>query len=87
MSPELSHTKFWALIVNQNHALDAWFGKNYIVEEDIKTPLFQDCFAGVLRLSLTSGGRSRRAFGFPNAMLAKLRASRTLDVGVQSRCL
>ena len=26
-------------IVNQNHALDAWFGKNYIVEADIKTPL------------------------------------------------
>ena len=26
------------LFVNQNHALDAWFGKNYIVEADIKTP-------------------------------------------------
>ena len=35
MSPELSHMKFWALIVNQNHALDAWFGKNYIVEAEI----------------------------------------------------
>ena len=22
----------WMFIVNQNHALDAWFGKNYIVE-------------------------------------------------------
>ena len=60
-----------SLFVSQNHALDAWFGKNYIVEEDIKTPLFQDCFAGVLGLSLTSGGRSRRVFGFPNAMLAE----------------
>ena len=25
--------------VQQNHALDAWYGKNYIVEKDKKTPL------------------------------------------------
>jgi len=27
------------VFVNQNHALDAWFGKNYIVDKDKKTPL------------------------------------------------